>query len=211
MEEDTGNPTHKSQTSAHRCPYLGQCHCGTVKYITWLTFPAEVPDKRTTPLKQLLRKCNCTMCHKTGFLHIRLPDAPNDFALLSPLNPLEVMTSYQPTNRANWLFCKTCGVRCFLLEGEGEVKEINLAGQGVDLKRASIHGDETMVKVFRPKSEGWKEEETTCFRVNAHTLGAKQEGLDMREWKENKWIQYVNWLEEIEGGSYERPFISGCY
>jgi hypothetical protein len=214
----TDMETQKSEAAPQPSPvvpqrrgYLGQCHCGFIKYIAWLTLPAEVPYKSGYPCGQMFRKCNCTMCHKTGFLHIRLANPPKDFALLSPLDPVKELSSYGRSGMANWCFCKTCGVRCFLIEGEGEVNEVDLASPGdVDLERAKIEGDGTKVKVFQPNKD-WKEEGNACLRINALTLDAKQEGLDLREWGEKKWIQYVNWLEEIQGYDYERPYVSGTY
>jgi hypothetical protein len=203
----------ESPIVSQRRPYFGRCHCGFVRYIAWITLPAEVPCKRTVPPSQLIRKCNCTICHKTGFVHVRLANSLKDFALLSPLDPIKELSNYKPTGNCNWLFCKTCGVRCFMLEGEGEVNEIDLVNQGeVDLNRAMIKGDGTKVKVFQPKAEGWKEEEINWFRINALTLEAKQDGLDMREWQEKKWIQYVNALEDSEKDcDYGRPYIGGHY
>jgi hypothetical protein len=200
-----------SSNDSIRRPYFGQCHCGFVRYIAWLAFPSQVPYLRETPQVQLIRKCNCTMCHKLGFFHVRVANSPNDFALLSPLNPLSEMSSYSTTGKGHWLFCKTCGVYCFQLIGELELNEIDLAGQGVDLKAAKVNGDGMKVKVVQPKTDGWKEEKENWFRINANTLDAKQEDLDLREWLEKKWIQYVNALEDAQGCSYDRPYLGGAY
>jgi len=40
----------------------GGCHCGAVR------FEAELPDP---PIKAL--DCNCSVCRKTGFLHVIVP------------------------------------------------------------------------------------------------------------------------------------------
>lgn len=91
------------------------------------------------------------------------------------------------------------------------MNEIDLVSQGVDLKAAKIEGDGTKVKVFQPKADGWQEEKEHWFRINALTLDAKQEGLDLREWKEKKWIQYVDSLDETYAFDYDRPFLGGTY
>lgn len=53
--------------------------------------------------------CNCSMCSRTGFLHLIVPHA--DFELLTPR---EAMTSYRfGTGAAEHLFCATCGVKAF--------------------------------------------------------------------------------------------------
>lgn len=71
--------------------------------------------------------------------------------------------------------------------------------------------DLTAVNVLVPKDD-WSELSTHMLRVNAHALDAAQEGLDLREWHERKWVQYVNWYDEVDGArSYERPFHYGTY
>ena len=75
----------------------GQCHCGTIRF-------------RFTggPHVELL-DCNCSMCARTGYLHLIIPHA--DFTLLSGGN---VLTSYRfGSGAANHLFCKLCGVKSF--------------------------------------------------------------------------------------------------
>ena len=205
-----GNDSGYVMDEPKRRPYLGSCYCGFTRYIAWLTLPPQVPYQHADPPVQMFRKCNCTHCHKLGFFHIRLTNSPKDFALLSPLDPLKDLAD-SPTTGGHSLFCKTCGVRCFFIEGEGEINEIDLVAAGVDLKKAKVEGNGTKVKVFQPKAEGWQEEKKDWFRVNAMTLDARQEGLDLREWTEKKWIQYVNQLDEVQGCDYERPYSGGAY
>jgi hypothetical protein len=73
----------------------GGCHCGAVR------FEVLLPDvvKAET--------CTCSMCHKTGFIHIVVPESRfrADDA---------VLTSYRFNTRlAEHLFCPTCGVKSF--------------------------------------------------------------------------------------------------
>lgn len=57
----------------------------------------------------MLLACNCSMCAKTGFLHLIVPHS--DFTLLSGGDNLG---SYRfGTGAAEHLFCKTCGIRSF--------------------------------------------------------------------------------------------------
>lgn len=75
----------------------GGCHCGAVR------FAADVPR-----IVRLLA-CNCSMCAKTGFLHLIVPH--DDFRLLCGADNL---SSYRfGTGAAEHLFCRTCGIRSF--------------------------------------------------------------------------------------------------
>jgi hypothetical protein len=76
----------------------GGCHCGAVR------FRIDVPDAEVE-----LLDCNCSMCSRTGFLHLIVPH--DDFELL---NAGHAMTSYRfGTGAAEHLFCTTCGVKAF--------------------------------------------------------------------------------------------------
>ena len=75
----------------------GGCHCGAVR------FEAEVP------VRVELLDCNCSICSKTGFLHLIVPHA--DFRLLSDRGAL---ASYRfGSGAAEHLFCTTCGIKSF--------------------------------------------------------------------------------------------------
>jgi hypothetical protein len=76
----------------------GRCHCGAVQ------FEAELP---VPPVPAL--DCNCSICRKTGFLHIMVPH--ERFELLTGRDAL---TSYRfGTGTAEHLFCRRCGVKSF--------------------------------------------------------------------------------------------------
>jgi hypothetical protein len=200
---------------AKRRPYLGSCHCRFTRYIAWLTLPASPPYDPVKPFPQLIRKCNCTSCHKLGFFHVRLADAPRDFALLSPTDPHKELSDYVSREGNHMFFCPRCGVRCFFIYGPSEAVGRDLAADGVDVAKAGLDPEKKTHAVWRPRAEGWKEEEEHWFRVNAMTLEAGQEGLDLREWTDKKWVQYVNMLPDYvepgNRGSYEKPFEGGCY
>ena len=75
----------------------GGCHCGAVR------FAADVEAHVK------LLACNCSMCAKTGFLHMIVPH--DHFRLISGQDQL---TSYRfGTGTAEHLFCRTCGIRSF--------------------------------------------------------------------------------------------------
>jgi hypothetical protein len=223
-------PTPQPMTSVvdetpTRRPYTGSCHCGKIKFVIYMTLPLQPPYIKPEPSKpalQFVRKCNCTVCHKAAYFHISLADTCNDFILLSPLDPLVELTNYQCVEkRQNLLFCPTCGIRAFIAEtpvGEpmGEITSQDLSILGLSqsqLKRLGFENedDAKAVRVNIPGT-GWKDGTTHFLRVNAHALDADQKGLDLREWHERKWVQYVNWFDEVDGArSYERPFHFGAY
>jgi hypothetical protein len=56
-----------------------------------------------------LLDCNCSICAKTGFLHLIVPEA--DFRLLLGADAL---VDYRfGTGAARHLFCRTCGIKSF--------------------------------------------------------------------------------------------------
>ena len=67
------------------------------------------------------------------------------------------------------------------------------------------------IKFWASKAEGWAEEDKHWLRVNAQSLDPQQGGLDLREWHDRQWIQYVNMLNEIPGAQYDRPYEGGTY
>jgi len=75
----------------------GGCHCGAVRFEAAL--PAVVEAQ----------SCNCSVCAKTGFVHVIVPESR--FRLLSGA---ERLTNYSfNTGVARHLFCATCGVKSF--------------------------------------------------------------------------------------------------
>jgi len=201
-----------------RKPYLGSCHCGAIQYIAYLSLPPPASGSATQLRAQ---KCNCTTCHKFAVLHLRFPDAPEDFMLLRPLDPLRELGDYMCLRKnIHWLFCRTCAARCFAFIGEGEIVTKDVPLMKVP-KRDEVTGEEIgtaevggrKMEVWAPKKEGWKEGGNgTCYlSVDAHTLDAKQEGLDLREWAEMKRICYLGYLDDVGEADYERPHVGGTY
>ncbi|MBA3898309.1 MAG: GFA family protein [Sphingomonadaceae bacterium] len=75
----------------------GGCHCGAVRF------------RAAIPVQVELLDCNCSICAKSGFLHLIVPHA--DFTLLSGGDTL---TSYRfGTGAAQHLFCGVCGIKSF--------------------------------------------------------------------------------------------------
>ena len=77
--------------------HTGGCHCGRVRF--------EV----MAPAELTVSDCNCSICAKSGFLHLVVPRA--QFRLLAGS---EDLTTYQfNTGTARHLFCRVCGVKSF--------------------------------------------------------------------------------------------------
>ncbi|MFC4348835.1 GFA family protein [Kordiimonas lipolytica] len=77
--------------------HKGGCHCGAVTFE--LTAPATLKGKR----------CNCSICSMTGFIHVFA--TKDEFRITSGADNL---TDYRfNTGTAQHLFCKTCGVKSF--------------------------------------------------------------------------------------------------
>ena len=77
--------------------HRGGCHCGRVR------FEVEAP----ATLDAL--DCNCTLCAKTGFLHLIVPQTR--FRLLQGEDALS--ESVWGTGVARHWFCRVCGVKSF--------------------------------------------------------------------------------------------------
>lgn len=79
--------------------YQGGCHCGAVRFEIEAEQQVEVED------------CNCSICQKSGFLHLILP--LSKFRLLSGK---DMLTTYQfNTGVAKHSFCKKCGIKPFYI------------------------------------------------------------------------------------------------
>lgn len=75
----------------------GGCHCGVVRFAVEFADPPELLD------------CNCSICAKTGFLHLIV--AAGDFTLLQGA---EMLSDYRfGTRTARHLFCARCGIKSF--------------------------------------------------------------------------------------------------
>ena len=77
--------------------YNGSCHCGAV------TFDVEAPEVVEA------NYCNCSICSKSGFLHLIVP--LSRFRLLTGAENLATYTFN--TGVAQHRFCKVCGIKPF--------------------------------------------------------------------------------------------------
>lgn len=77
--------------------HRGSCHCGAVR------FEIDAPDRI------LAQRCNCSICAKSGFLHLIVP--ASRFHLIQGK---EQLTDYRfNTGTAKHLFCSICGIKSF--------------------------------------------------------------------------------------------------
>jgi hypothetical protein len=77
--------------------HSGGCHCGRVR------FEVEAPADLEAC------ECNCSMCGKSGFLHLIVPKSR--FRLLQGADDLTQYTFN--TGVAKHLFCRVCGIKSF--------------------------------------------------------------------------------------------------
>lgn len=77
--------------------YSGSCHCGAIK------FEVEAPEVIEADY------CNCSICAKSGFLHLTVP--LSKFSLLSGED--SITTYVFNTGVAKHTFCKACGIKPF--------------------------------------------------------------------------------------------------
>jgi hypothetical protein len=77
--------------------HRGGCHCGRVRFEALAPAEVEVSD------------CNCTICAKSGYLHLIV--RADQFKLLCGS---DVLTTYTfNTGTAKHLFCSVCGIKSF--------------------------------------------------------------------------------------------------
>jgi hypothetical protein len=102
--------------------YSGSCHCGAV------TFEVEAPEQLE------VERCNCSICSKSGFLHLIVP--PGRFRLLSGEDYLSTYTFN--TGVAKHTFCRVCGVKPFYTpRSNPDGVDVNV--NCLDTPPASIH------------------------------------------------------------------------
>jgi hypothetical protein len=77
--------------------HTGGCHCGRVRF--------EV----IAPARVEVQECDCSICSKSGFLHLIVDD--DQFKLLQGKESLSLYTFN--THAAKHFFCSVCGVKSF--------------------------------------------------------------------------------------------------
>jgi hypothetical protein len=156
-----------------------------------------------------------------GFFHLRLKFAPDDFVLLSPQDPDagdSGLTPYQTSRKwSSWWFCNKCGVRCFTIRAPTEKAEVDAPTTSLmklDLVDTAAASDSEKMPAWKLVREGFGESNqggSNYFSLNAVTLDAHQNGLNLAEWHERQWVQYVDSLTDIKGWTTGKPHPGGIY
>ncbi|KAE8374859.1 hypothetical protein BDV26DRAFT_269255 [Aspergillus bertholletiae] len=204
-------------------PYHGSCHCGFIRYIAFIPLPPAValgPDVATGSRARFY-KCNCSTCHKMGLFHMRLPDAPSQFFLLSPLDR-DTLANYKCFKRhVDWFFCPTCGVRCFSAVARWKQDEIDVKRFSAALSNSAdkpnlpgIEESTKTVTVWRVNPDGYQEDVTGYLSINALTVDQDQahgDPLDLRQLVDKKWVEYLGWKGPTLDSRYDYPHDSGTW
>jgi hypothetical protein len=123
--------------------YKGSCHCGAVSFEVEAPAQLEVED------------CNCSICLRSGFLHLIVPKA--QFRLLAGEGFLETYTFN--TGVAKHTFCKRCGIKPFYVPRSNP--------DGVDVNARCLDALLKNMTIVRFDGQQWEK--------NAHTLAHKSQ------------------------------------
>ena len=121
--------------------YSGSCHCKAV------TYEVEAPEQVEC------EQCNCSICAKSGFIHLIVPKA--NFKLLSGEQQLSTYTFN--TGVAKHYFCKTCGIKPFYIPRSNP--------DGIDVNLRCLDSQPEKIKIVEFDGQNWEQ--------HAHTLAHK--------------------------------------
>jgi hypothetical protein len=113
--------------------YQGGCHCGAVRFEIEAPRAVEVED------------CNCSMCAKSGFLHLILP--LECFKLLSGQTQLATYTFN--TGVAKHTFCRVCGIKPFYTPRSNP--------DGIDVNLRCLDVQPESVKIVKFDGQHWEQ------------------------------------------------------
>ena len=121
--------------------YQGSCHCKAVR------FEIEAPKVIEAD------RCNCSICSKTGFLHLILP--LSKFTLLSGE---DMLTSYRfNTGVAQHTFCSQCGIKPFYIPRSNP--------DGIDINVNCLDTRPEAINITEFDGKNWE--------ANAHSVAHK--------------------------------------
>jgi hypothetical protein len=123
--------------------YRGSCHCGAV------LFTVDAPDDAE------VEQCNCSICSKSGFLHLIVPRSR--FELLSGKEDLTTYTFN--TGVAKHFFCRHCGIKPFYIPRSNP--------DGVDVNLNCLDSKPANARVVPFDGENWE--------ANADSLAHKSQ------------------------------------
>jgi hypothetical protein len=113
--------------------YQGSCHCKAIVFEIEAPEDVEVED------------CNCSICTKSGFLHLIIP--LNQFKLI---RGAEQLTTYTfNTGVAQHTFCKICGIKPFYTPRSNP--------DGIDINLRCLDSQPRRVQVVPFDGQNWEE------------------------------------------------------
>ena len=119
----------------------GSCHCGAIR------FEVQAPQKLS------LDRCNCSICFKSGYLHLIVPRSR--FKLI---HGEEYITTYRFGSMiAAHTFCKVCGVKPFYTPRSNP--------DGIDVNAQCLDPFPIDIEITNFDGQNWER--------NAHTLAHK--------------------------------------
>lgn len=121
--------------------YRGSCHCKAV------AFEVEAPETIEADL------CNCSICSKSGFLHLIVPR--DKFRLLRGGQSLTTYTF--GTGVAKHTFCKFCGIKPFYTPRSNP--------DGIDVNVNCLDAKPSSINITGFDGKNWED--------NAHKLAHK--------------------------------------
>lgn len=113
--------------------YQGSCHCKAI------TFEVEAPDVIEA------NYCNCSICTKSGFLHLIVP--LSRFRLLTGEENLRTYTFN--TGIAKHTFCKICGIKPFYTPRSNP--------DGIDINVHCLDTSPQKINVVNFDGQNWEE------------------------------------------------------
>ncbi|WP_448212419.1 GFA family protein [Colwellia sp. MEBiC06753] len=122
----------------------GGCHCGAVRFEVTVDEPIEVDN------------CNCSICQKSGFLHLIVPKAR--FNLIQGQDQLTTFTFN--TGVAQHYFCKVCGIKPFYIPRSNP--------DGIDVNFRCLDKPPENVPIIAFDGQNWEQ--------HAHKLAHKSQG-----------------------------------
>ena len=113
--------------------YRGSCHCGAIQFEIEAAGTLEVED------------CNCSICSKTGYLHLILP--LSKFKLISGQDHIHTYTFNSAV--AKHTFCSICGIKAFYTPRSNP--------DGVDVNLRCLDSKPESVSIKKFDGQHWEE------------------------------------------------------
>ncbi len=113
--------------------FHGSCHCGAVNFVVKAPERVEVED------------CNCSICSKSGFLHLIVP--LDHFTLI---DGRESLSTYRfNSGVAEHYFCKVCGVKPFYVPRSNP--------DGMDVNLRCLERQPAQVDIVAFDGQNWED------------------------------------------------------